>query len=296
MATSSILPDFLSSTASLFVPIALIGVLSGALAVQTRLVDLSPPAMPGPLVITVPAGSFDYREFGEFYRDGYAVDGPKTRREMAAVTIMKFQVGATDYDQCVAEQACLPRDAEASPGDDLPVTGVSHDDAVQYAAWLSEKTGDVWRLPKDVELAYAAGSKVLDDALGVDGDSRNPALRWLADYEREAARKASRVPEPQPFGHFGESEHGLSDFGGNVWEWTASCNRRVDLAGRASSAAISDACGVYIAAGKHRAPLSSFVRDPKGGGCAVGTPPDNVGFRLVKDTRWFAPLLYAVGR
>jgi hypothetical protein len=50
-------------------------------------------------------------------------------------------------------------------------------------------------------------------------------------------------------------------------------------------------CGIYVASGKHRAVLSSFVRNPKGGGCAVGVPPDNVGFRLVKDTRWYAPLL-----
>ncbi|PLU59076.1 nitrate reductase, partial [Sinorhizobium medicae] len=41
----------------------------------------------------------------------------------------------------------------------------------------------------------------------------------------------------------------------------------------------------------HRAALSSFVRNPKGGGCAVGAPPDNVGFRLVKDKRWYALLL-----
>jgi hypothetical protein len=26
-----------------------------------------------------------------------------------------------------------------------------------------------------------------------------------------------------------------------------------------------------------------FVKDAKGGGCSVGTPPDNLGFRLVRD-------------
>ena len=29
--------------------------------------------------------------------------------------------------------------------------------------------------------------------------------------------------------------------------------------------------------------MSSFVRDGKRGGCAVGTPPENLGFRLVRD-------------
>jgi hypothetical protein len=29
--------------------------------------------------------------------------------------------------------------------------------------------------------------------------------------------------------------------------------------------------------------MSNFVSDGKSGGCAVGTPPDNLGFRLVRD-------------
>jgi hypothetical protein len=29
--------------------------------------------------------------------------------------------------------------------------------------------------------------------------------------------------------------------------------------------------------------MSNFVRDGKSGGCAVGTPPENLGFRLIKD-------------
>jgi len=29
--------------------------------------------------------------------------------------------------------------------------------------------------------------------------------------------------------------------------------------------------------------MSNFIRDGKSGGCAVGTPPDNLGFRLVRE-------------
>jgi formylglycine-generating enzyme required for sulfatase activity len=172
----------------------------------------------------------------------------------------------------------------------MPATGVSFDDAQTYAAWFSRRTGAVWVLPTDEQLAFAAGSRFPDDALGVD-DPSNPALRWLADYYRETARKGSREPEPQRLGHFGESETGLSDFAGNVWEWTTTCMRRVTLNSAGTVTSDASSCGIYIATGKHRASLSSFVRNPKGGGCAVGAPPDNVGFRLVKDTRWYAPLL-----
>jgi hypothetical protein len=42
-------------------------------------------------------------------------------------------------------------------------------------------------------------------------------------------------------------------------------------------------CGVHVLEGRHRAYMSNFVRDGRSGGCAVGTPPENLGFRLVLD-------------
>ncbi|MFN7090313.1 MAG: SUMF1/EgtB/PvdO family nonheme iron enzyme [Allorhizobium sp.] len=280
---------------SLALPLGLIAVLTAAVALQAGLVSFGSPSLPGPAVITVEPGSFAYRQPGEFYRSGFAVDGPKAEETVShALTIMKYQVSTLDYDACVAENVCAARETASPSRADLPATGISHDDATVYAKWLSDKTGWLWRLPDDRELAFAAAEDFPDDALGVDSDSGNPALRWLADYEREAARKRSRDPEPLPYGSFGENRHGFADFAGNVWEWTSTCNRRVDLSSTGKASTV-ESCGVYIAAGKHRAPLSSFIRDPKSGGCAVGVPPDHVGFRLVRDDSWYAPLLYSTG-
>lgn len=275
------------------VPVAILAGLAGGIAHQTGFFTEAPATAElfQPQTVTIPPRTFSYREDGEFLRGNYVIDAPKrTVTESHPVTIMKHQVSLAEYTACVSEGVCS---APANVSHDLgnvPVTGVNYEDAQTYARWLSEKTGDLWSLPSDEQLAFAAGTGFPDDAFGLDDDGSNPAIRWLADYRREAAERSKRDPVPRVLGSFGENEYGLSDFGGNVWEWTDTCHRRVQLNKENAIVRSEQTCGVYVAVGNHRSPMTSFVRDPKGGGCAVGTPPDNLGFRLVKSTTWYAPL------
>jgi formylglycine-generating enzyme required for sulfatase activity len=278
------------SGGSLIVPLLLLVVLSAMLV--ARLGALWPrertATVDQPQTVTIAPRRFSYRSAGEFYKGGYAVDGPMvTRSVRAPLVITKYQISEYEYGLCVDDRACAPSERTAARRKDFPVVGVSYDDAQAYATWLSRRSGETWHLPTDEETAFAAGSRFSDDALGVDAKGGNPALRWLADYRREAGRKASANPMPQRRGTYAENEFGLADFAGNVWEWTKTCNRRVDLDDDGAPAREVASCGIYLAVGRHRAPMSAFVRDPKGGGCSVGTPPDNLGFRLVKETRWY---------
>ncbi len=275
------------SKISIALPLALLAFLSAMLAMKAGLVSLeaADPRVSVPETISIDPRPFHYRDAAEYFRNGIAVDAPVEKTTIGeTLHIMKFQVTRAEYRNCVDEAFCTPaEEPEGAVSDDMPLTGVSYDDALRYANWLSHKTGSQWSLPTDMELAYAADDRFPDDALGVDPEDRNPAIRWLADYEREARRSASVDPRPQPKGAFGVSRTGLVDFGGNIWEWTSTCNRRIDLdQGSISENAPDRNCGILIASGKHRSPMSSFVRNPKGGGCSVGAPPDNLGFRLVR--------------
>jgi len=253
------------------------------------------PAFPLPQTAIVPATTLLHRLDGEYSRAGQPIDAPRVTIRLPELEIMRYQVTSADYAHCVADGACKRLDKPAVRGD-LPVTGVSHSDATDYAAWLSRETGAVWRLPSDREWAQAAGSHFVDDARGLDPDGTNPARRWLADYDREANRKAASDPVPRPVGSFGTNEHGVGDIAGNVWEWTQSCLRRVSLDAGGRTVGETTNCGIYVVEGQHRAMMTFFIRNPKSGGCSVGTPPDNLGFRLVRGRSWRERLPARLGR
>ncbi|PQA73919.1 SUMF1/EgtB/PvdO family nonheme iron enzyme [Brucella oryzae] len=279
------------------IPAVVLAVVAGLFVVDA--VGRADHSMPGastvgPETIVIAPRTMTYRADGDFQKNNYPVDAPLTTRKLQrAFEIMKYQVSTTDYERCVADGDCQP--AEALPHnhdastEDSPIVGVSYDDAQNYAGWLSRKTGDIWHLPTDEQWAFAAGSRFPDDALGIEDDAAaNPALRWLRDYEKQSARKLDRNPARRPAGAFGVNELGVADIAGNVWEWTQTCHRRVNIDAYGKQVAEMPACGVYVVNGKHRAAMSSFIRNPKTGGCSVGVPPDNLGFRLVRDNRWYA--------
>ncbi|WP_181701654.1 SUMF1/EgtB/PvdO family nonheme iron enzyme [Chthonobacter albigriseus] len=229
-------------------------------------------------LVRVEGASVLYREPGEFLDGSIPVNGPIGEiGQDRAFFVMKRQVTRGDYDRCAAAGACKPLDGAQAP--DLPAVGASWDDAVAYAAWLSEETGERWRLPTDREWALAAGTRFRDDAYTEVSDPANPSRRWLATYDAETAAQEPLDPAPRPVGSFGENERGIADLAGNVWEWTSTCyvRHRIDTGDRTEN------CGIRIAEGRHRAFMTGFFRDPKAGACSVGVPPANLGIRLARD-------------
>jgi formylglycine-generating enzyme required for sulfatase activity len=236
-----------------------------------------------PETVEIAETVIEYPLPGEFLAGRQPAAAPVEKRAVPAFRISKHQVSLADYGGCVADGACVRADASPT-NNDVPVTGVSWLDAQAYVHWYSEGTGQAWRLPTALEAAVAAGERFGGESFSAEADDPgNPAVRWLRRYREEAAAKRPADPQPKPRSHYGPNSLGVEDFGGNVWEWTSTCYARVTMnPANKSIESVTDNCGVHVLEGRHRAYMSNFVRDGMSGGCAVGTPPENLGFRLVR--------------
>ena len=114
---------------------------------------------------------------------------------------------------------------------------VNWEDAYSYVHWLSEKTGERYRLPTEAEWEYVGraqtttpfhtGSTISTEQANYDGR-----------HVYGAGRKGAYRGRAMPVGSFQPNEFGLHDVHGNVWEWVQDCGggsyARASTDGRAS--------------------------------------------------------------
>ena len=101
--------------------------------------------------------------------------------------------------------------------------------AVAYADWLSDKTGETYRLPTEAEWEYAARAGT--DTARYWGADADEACRYGNVADQTAKRRWSDwtihncddgYATTAPVGRFQANEWALYDMLGNVWEWTCS--------------------------------------------------------------------------
>lgn len=103
---------------------------------------------------------------------------------------------------------------------DHPVTQVSWNDAVAYAAWVGK------RLPSELEWEHAARNARNDRTLYPFGNEtvtetgKALANTWNGTFPGENTN-TDGFRMTSPVGYFGKTPLGLTDMTGNVWEWCA---------------------------------------------------------------------------
>ena len=225
--------------------------------------------------------------------------------------IGKFDVTRDEYAQFVAEtnrpdpNSCTTVNASGtgfiatngnwhSPG--FPQTGrdpvvcVSWDDAQAYVAWLSAKTGHVYRLPTEAEWEYAARAGTTTARYGSDNPAEVCRYTNVADLEYSEQHPGDSGVNcrdgyafTSPVESFPPNQFGLYDMLGNVLDWNEDCwNPNYSGAPTDGTAWQSGDCSRRVARGGSwdmdlRAARSAFRR-----GLPTSTRNTTFGFRVAR--------------
>jgi formylglycine-generating enzyme required for sulfatase activity len=142
----------------------------------------------------------------------------------------KHEVTNREYRRFRPDHDSGDYEGHSANGDDQPVVRVSWDDAVAYAAWLSEQTGLNYRLPTEAEWEYAArGGTQTARYWGEDPDqacayanANDQTSDSIFGWSWDAHNCTDGYAVTAPVGQFQANAYGLKDMLGNVWEWTCS--------------------------------------------------------------------------
>ena len=99
-----------------------------------------------------------------------------------------------------------------------PVLHVSWNDAVAFGQWLSEKTGNRYRLPTEAEWEYAcrAGSRT---PFNKGNNLTTAQANYDGNYPYKKNRKGQYRAQTVAVDSFAPNAWGLYNMHGNVWEW-----------------------------------------------------------------------------
>lgn len=193
-----------------------------------RLHDALGDGTPGPELVVIPAGAFEYGAApGEA---APAQDGPRR----AALVERDFALGAfpvttEEFERYARATGWRPRAELLWLSGRQPAINVRQSDAQNYCAWLSAETGQHYRLPTEQEWEYACRAGAASafphgNRVGPDEALYNASQGYDAARPRRPRLTARRFVRSgaQPVGRLKPNRWGLFDMMGNVWEFTAS--------------------------------------------------------------------------
>lgn len=234
-----------------------------------------------PELVKISGGSYQQGDrFGLGSQEqGYDVEQPVRQVTIRSFGIGKYEVTFQEYDRYVElTGGRVPSDLQWGR-QERPVFNVSWDEAVAYAKWLSQATGQLYRLPTESEWEYAARSGGKDDIWAGTSDENQ-----LPDY---AVYSSGSFGGTAVVGGKKSNALGLFDMSGNVWEWVEDCWHAAYIGAPLDGAAWLEAnggnCGLRVLRGGSWINRSYALRTVHRFGFDALNRTNYVGFRIAMD-------------
>ena len=258
-----------------------------------------------PVMVKLPAGTFLMGSPGnEAGRD--SDEAPRIQVAVAAFAMGRTEVTRSQWMAFEresghrADSGCLTWDGDGyvlaahlgwkNPGfaqtEDHPVVCVNAADAQAFAKWVSRKTGQIYRLPREHEWEYAARSGaqsayawasgevgVCIHANGADAALLQKNPRWPAQNCQDGFANTA------PVGSFVPNAWDIYDMHGNVMEWTKDCWSAQLVQPDSGLAPLN--CGRLVTRGGGWDLPASFLRSAYRGKASARNRGTGIGFRLV---------------
>jgi formylglycine-generating enzyme required for sulfatase activity/predicted Ser/Thr protein kinase len=262
-----------------------------------------------PLMLVLPSGSFEQGsatamdEVSRFASPRHAVlIGRTLAMSSDEVTVGEFRefiagtrreiAGCNTYDGRWEYRDSANWQAPGFAQSDMhPVACVSWDDAAAYAAWLTARSGYVYRLPSSAEWEYAAragsdadfpwggtGAAICDEGNVADYSAGRQYPGW------DVFPCTDNFVNTAPVGSFKANAFGLHDLLGNVFEWVQDCWHD-DYTGAPSdgSARVEAGCGERELRGGSWFSAPRYVNATYRNRFEHGYRSSSIGFRVVRE-------------
>ncbi|MCB1767340.1 MAG: SUMF1/EgtB/PvdO family nonheme iron enzyme, partial [Candidatus Competibacteraceae bacterium] len=174
-------------------------------------------------------------------------------------------------------------------GDDHPVVCVSWNDVNAYVKWLSDQTGQIYRLPNEAEWEYAARAETMTARYWDDDPNQSCRYANVADQTVRRTLPDWKMihnctdfsVNTAPVGSYEGNTWGLKDMLGNVLEWTCSAYAN-DYDGAGLKCADQGTVGPLAVRGGSWNITPDGVRSAARVGIVPTSRDSNLGFRLAR--------------
>jgi formylglycine-generating enzyme required for sulfatase activity/serine/threonine protein phosphatase PrpC len=229
----------------------------------------------GPTMVVIPAGTFKMGSSSSRYSE----ENPRHDVKAEKFAVSQKEITFAEYEKFAAATNRKIPDNLYMEKESHPVIFVSWDDAYYYTKWLSEQTGEKYRLLSEAEWEYMANT------------GKKTTFWWGYDEEPNRAHcfgcgTGLDPRKPTKVGSFGPNDFGIHDTSGNVAEWVRDCWHD-NYKGAPSYAEVwegGDCAYRVVRGGAYSTPPQS-IRSAKRDKFKSDEKYDHIGIRVARDIR-----------